>query len=119
MTLHKYLTNIYLCWEFALPTSSLLSISGHFKRFQLSYLPSHLIKLANIFYKRAAPPPPPPPPPPSSFFCFYGPVTYILEKEYGYFSPFLFNYLSSITDSSSFPSHFKLANITLVNKNDS
>ena len=30
MTLHKYLTNIYLCWEFALPTSTLLDISRNF-----------------------------------------------------------------------------------------
>ena len=30
LTLHKYLTSIYLCWEFGLPTSTLLSISGHF-----------------------------------------------------------------------------------------
>ena len=25
-----YITNIYLCWEFALPSSTLLSVSEHF-----------------------------------------------------------------------------------------
>ena len=30
LTPHKYLTNIYLCWEFVLPFSTLLRISWHF-----------------------------------------------------------------------------------------
>ena len=38
LILRKYLTNIYLCWEFALPTSTILSISRYFKRFQLNDL---------------------------------------------------------------------------------
>ena len=44
-----YLTNIYLYWEFALPRTTLLSVSGHFKRFQLHNLLSQLTNLANIF----------------------------------------------------------------------
>ena len=46
LTLHKHLTNIYLCWKFALLP---WSISGHFKRFQLNDLSCQLTKLANIF----------------------------------------------------------------------
>ena len=44
MTLHDCLTNIYLSSEFSLPNSSLLSISGHFKRFRPTFfnkLPDH------------------------------------------------------------------------------
>ena len=59
LTRHKYLTNIYLCWEFALPTSTILNIYGHFKQFQLNYLPSHLSKLAKIFLETSSHPVPP------------------------------------------------------------
>ena len=45
-TLHEHLTNIYLYWKFALPTSTLLSASRHFKRFQLNNVFSQL----NIFW---------------------------------------------------------------------
>ena len=37
------------CWKFALPTPTLLSISGHFKQFQLNDLPSQLTKFSKIF----------------------------------------------------------------------
>ena len=49
LILHKYITNIYLCWEFAVPNTTLLSISGHFKRFQLNDPLSQLTNMANIF----------------------------------------------------------------------
>ena len=44
-----YSTNIYLYWEFALPITTLSSVSGHFKRFQLHSLLSQLTNLADIF----------------------------------------------------------------------
>ena len=50
LILHKYLTNIYLCWKFALPSTTLISNSGHFKRFQLNDLLIQLINLVNIFW---------------------------------------------------------------------
>ena len=53
---------LYLCWELALPTSTLLSISVHFRRFQLNHLPSQ-----QLFYKFPATPRPPPSP---EFFWF-------------------------------------------------
>ena len=53
-TLHEHLTNIYLYWKFALPTSTLLSASRHFKRFQLNNVFSQL----NIFWWTPSPPPP-------------------------------------------------------------
>ena len=61
------LTNIYLCWEFGLPSSTLLSISGHFKWFQKSNPLSQLTNLANMFWET-------PIPPPQKLFHFYGPV---------------------------------------------
>ena len=61
LTLHKYLTNIYLCWEFALPTTTSLSFSGHFKRFQLNDILNKVTNFGNIFDKLSAP---------SEFFSF-------------------------------------------------
>ena len=49
LALHEYLTNIYLSWEFALPSTTLLSISVHFKWFRLNDLLSQLINSDNIF----------------------------------------------------------------------
>ena len=57
LTLHKYLTNIYLCWKFTLHTSTLLSISGHFKRFQLNHPPCQLTKFINVFCNELSAPP--------------------------------------------------------------
>ena len=54
LTLYEYSTNIYLCWECALPNSMLLSISRHFKRFQLNDLLSQLSNLATFFHKLLA-----------------------------------------------------------------
>ena len=51
LTLHKYMTNIYLCWEFALLTSTLLSIFAYFKRFQLNNLLSQLPNWSTFFDK--------------------------------------------------------------------
>ena len=51
---HHSLTNIYLYWEFALPTSTLLNILEHFKRFQLNNLLSQVTKLATFFDKLPA-----------------------------------------------------------------
>ena len=45
----KCLRNIFFGWELALPTSTLLIISGHFKRFQWNDLISQLTKIVNIF----------------------------------------------------------------------
>ena len=64
LTVHKNLTNIYLCRKFTLHTSILLIISGHFKRFQLNHPPSQLTKFVNIFLLTPYPPPP-------EFFSFY------------------------------------------------
>ena len=58
--------------EFALPISTLLVISGHFKQFQLNDLLSQLAKLANIFDKLSAP---------QYFFHFYGPVNVAFPQE--------------------------------------
>ena len=44
-----YSTNIYLYWKSALSITTLSSVSGHFKRFQLHNLLSQLTNLANIF----------------------------------------------------------------------
>ena len=56
LTLHKYLKNISLSRKFTLHTSTLLSISGHFKRFQLNHPPSQVTKFVNsVFYELPAP----------------------------------------------------------------
>ena len=45
--------------------------------------------------------------------------TKVLKEIADIFSYFLLNYFNNIIDSSSFPNHLKLANITLVHKKDS
>ena len=49
--------SLYLSWESALPSTTLLSISVHLKRFQLSDLLSQLINLDNIFLDKLPAPP--------------------------------------------------------------
>ena len=49
MALDETLINIYLSREFALPSTTILNICVHFKRFQLNDLISQLINLGNIF----------------------------------------------------------------------
>ena len=56
LVLHEYLTNIYLSWEFALPSTTLLSISVHLMRFELNDLLGQLINLDNILDKLPGPP---------------------------------------------------------------
>ena len=45
--------------------------------------------------------------------------TKVMKENIDIFSPFLCNYFIHIIDSSSFPNHLKLANITPVHKKDS
>ena len=63
--LNRYLTNIYLCWEFALLISIVLCISRHFKRFQLNNLLSQQPNWATSFINSQ---------PLQNFFHFYGPL---------------------------------------------
>ena len=76
LTLHKYLRNVYLCWEFALPSFTLLSISVHFKQSQLNDFPSQPTKLVNIFLKT--------PSPPQNFFYIYRCTSNSLKREGGW-----------------------------------
>ena len=57
LALDKYLTNICLCRKFTLHTSTLLIISGHFKRFQLNHPPSQPTNFVNIFFYEIPDPP--------------------------------------------------------------
>ena len=45
--------------------------------------------------------------------------TKVLKENTDFFKPLLLNYFNNITDSSGFPSHLKLANITPVHTKNS
>ena len=83
LILHKNLTNIDLYWEFALPSTTQLSIFGHFKRLQLNEILSQPTNLANIIWYT-----PSTPLPLLKNFChFYGPETTVKNMMYPVVKP--------------------------------